>query len=833
MDILRNTIEAIFYHTPISVAANAVAGKINDPQLLALIKETIKWKDPSYTQSEIDLIDSVLSESWMHADDMGKATLLTRTVLILNEFSRQVLICDSYSHPIVDFDSLLRWRELSLCVGEDILTIPCLAKYDVTCGVETRSMLWPNVLDHNNFRLNAILDKELSDTHSHVNAATDIFAFNWLSLMNYMVEPIGTDKVKLNRDFLDGGMKMEYDRVERFSEFSLSLGEWVVVAAAIRVYIFSSLYTLPCEIKLKNIIEAFYDRERLENLNNLVRKEVASKGVDALATSNDLILDYAIRKANFQDGIPASPYMIHSGERGLLYQWFRKYYNNAGASRSQAGLILLYLLIQNKVRREFVQSNSLMGFSNFQEYQKMKFGFIPSGKLKVSYRELLFSYAVQTSLCSLSTHNLEARVCPNDLQHFVKADYKSAIFGTGLPLGNCSENNVTLVAHFIKKTDSAIPDDLTPRHSKLRSDLVTEIKTVVDEFKKALKEGPKKSIPIVGIDAASSELSCRPEVFAPFFRFAKSKGISNFTFHAGEDFYDIVDGLRTIYETVSFIGYKVGNRIGHGLALGTDPMEFYESRHNTVIIPRQILLDNLVWLKFFAAKHNILLNPSTSLMIEDYFHKLYAILKYPDVNDPMAKYRESMLLRGDYIENGNAGDAKEELEKSVLKSPVSPQYHNIADAKKLHKHYEVSKDCRIEGKKPEIVRFAKEYAKDVASVQEKLLQEIERQGIVIETNPSSNLKIGRFTRYDEHPIFKFHNVVGDTPAHSMVVSINTDDKGVFATSLKNEYSLIAIALRKQKDSQGNRLWSDLQIENYLTRIAHYGNISRFKVSDII
>ena len=48
----------------------------------------------------------------------------------------------------------------------------------------------------------------------------------------------------------------------------------------------------------------------------------------------------------------------------------------------------------------------------------------------------------------------------------------------------------------------------------------------------------------------------------------------------------------------------------------------------------------------------------------------------------------------------------------------------------------------------------------------------------------------------------------------MLVSINTDDKGIFYTSLKNEFSLLAIALRKERNADGTLKWSDLQIENY-------------------
>ena len=64
--------------------------------------------------------------------------------------------------------------------------------------------------------------------------------------------------------------------------------------------------------------------------------------------------------------------------------------------------------------------------------------------------------------------------------------------------------------------------------------------------------------------------------------------------------------------------------------------------------------------------------------------------------------------------------------------------------------------------------------------------------LAIECNPSSNYKIGEFETYEEHPILKFFNYGLSTPYanHDIAVSINTDDQGIFATSLEREYSLI-------------------------------------------
>lgn len=97
------------------------------------------------------------------------------------------------------------------------------------------------------------------------------------------------------------------------------------------------------------------------------------------------------------------------------------------------------------------------------------------------------------------------------------------------------------------------------------------------------------------IDAASSEFACRPEVFSQTFRFLRYHGFDA-TFHAGEDYYDIADGLRAIDEAINFLQLRSGDRLGHALALGIDAEKYYVSRHNNTALPTQWMLDNVVWL---------------------------------------------------------------------------------------------------------------------------------------------------------------------------------------------------------------------------------------------
>ena len=74
---------------------------------------------------------------------------------------------------------------------------------------------------------------------------------------------------------------------------------------------------------------------------------------------------------------------------------------------------------------------------------------------------------------------------------------------------------------------------------------------------------------------------------------------------------------------------------------------------------------------------------------------------------------------------------------------------------------------------------------EVASILQVYLQCIVlEKSITIETNPSSNVVIGPIDKYEEHTIHHFIK-------NGITASINTDDKGIFSTSLCNEYSLYA------------------------------------------
>lgn len=63
---------------------------------------------------------------------------------------------------------------------------------------------------------------------------------------------------------------------------------------------------------------------------------------------------------------------------------------------------------------------------------------------------------------------------------------------------------------------------------------------------------------------------------------------------------------------------------------------------------------------------------------------------------------------------------------------------------------------------------------------------------------------------------------------ALQVSINTDDQGVFDTSLENEYAIMTIALKKTKD-ENNQLLYDLEdIYAWIDYVRRMGITQSFK-----
>lgn len=126
------------------------------------------------------------------------------------------------------------------------------------------------------------------------------------------------------------------------------------------------------------------------------------------------------------------------------------------------------------------------------------------------------------------------------------------------------------------------------------------------------------------------------------------------------------------------------------------------------------------------------------------------------------------------------------------------------------------------------------YVKGVKAVQKAMGKDFASRGIGVETNPSSNLAISMAESYEELPIVQMYNKdltwdeekLRECP--QINVSINTDDKGIFHTSLENEYALMACAMEKVRDEKENLVYDRQMVYQWIDNIRRMGNLQSFK-----
>lgn len=816
MDYIRSAVKALFYDYPVDAAIDAISR--GAPLPTSLFSRIVNIRERVYTQATTDALNNKLRKSWMGVGIPLNGKEEMASVLQLPcHYANEVLRIDDSGNLKVDYEHLFKWNEMARYVGEELMTINYLAKVDCAGGYDRTNFTWNSVLPHNNKNLDEVLRNNggLCDIHLHFGATTDVFQLSWVSLMNnlqgnkqsfaQLSHPLG-NPIVVNRGY-------SFDNLYR----------WCVLAGMIRWELFKyyllgnkQAFGMRFDGDFHQISQQnpmFYTR-LIQNLQCLL----TDAGRRSLKTSDKQILDYAIIAQNVSKQSESSPFMVYHGERCILYKFYKDYWGGTDRSRGIAKFVFLYELIKNQFRRELVQVNEQIGLGNFQEFNGRKNIFVPSELNLVSKR-----HAVQTAMTD-EQDGIEVRIPPqNTVRNYLQlmnATYERHIFGGGeYTTVESLKKRMTFVVHFIKEKSES-----DNRYAKLRDKIKQKAELLIEGV---FKEEERRGIAhrVVGVDAAGCETNCRPEVFAHLYRYCKKSGMINLTYHAGEDFYDITEGLRSIEEAVRFLQLEKGNRLGHCLALGVNAKKYYAQRHGRILMPRQILLDNLVWLVKQAERFHIGMEKGIKEPILEEIYKLYGEIGYHLPFDLNSYYR-SMLLRGDDIVQYRSGFSNW-VTTAIDDSLFATEARMDNNSQQLCFEYFNDSTVYINGfKQADEFKVPFRYDVLISKLQNKMMDWIRRIGICIETNPTSNIRIGGIDRYDEHPIYRFIRV-GCLKRSNLIVTVNTDDKGIFSTSLQREFSLLACALTKQRIKGVRCKWADGKIYNYVGRLASAGKINRF------
>lgn len=820
------------------------------------------------------------------------------------------------------YEEIFSWRLLVRHLGEELALSARHAQWDYEHNKKKRDryeeFAWPYVTGHNNKQLNMLLHRGVSDHHCHLNGSTPYFHVSWVNLMNRIENSQYQENLRrMNpRKWSAEENKNRSRKRGKKHEPRAHYGELAQTRAAwIRLYL--------CEriLKKTDAEKRYYDLANVRSYEKwyplLMSRGRLQSELDSYIMQYGEKGDYILSMAGLKGTAFSTDYDILIGERWLYYRIFRDYVRpkqQRGLTDDDYHLFYLYLLLRIIIRRELVHVNDNMGFDNFQRIERRKSYFLGDYE---SNRKLT-RLAVNETLHKSSVCDLEVRIGPytelvKDLEGYVLSGEKESRVDRFLKLrAHRTQKNLEnrdkaddlqkqfyYVFHFLKRRDPSEGPDAYEniaglktgrfcRHLAQRNSYMKQAKEII-RFR---EEKPELACRVLGIDAASQELGCRPEVFASVYRLLgdhqvlyggrtspqKKLPALGKTYHVGEDYADIVDGLRAIDEAIRFLDYDCGDRLGHAMVLGVDVAYWYNQKHREISLSIQDYLDNLAWLYHVLSRCGTAdMNSLKERIVQDFDH-WFRLVYLSNVNEgdirtrmeyarkwymmtgedhgryqvhtcsfDITAYYHAWTLRGDdpicyidgYFKRPRGGTSLHAQERCKICTSFPRRFEDryVPEYSLLNYLYQFDYNVRREGARRIKVDISTDYIRAVEMVQSEMQQRIARMGISIETNPTSNVMIGNFREYGKHPILAFFNrgLPVKTPEEQdcaqIQVSINTDDRGVFYTDIETEYALLAHSVEQLTDENDDIRFKKQDIYAWLDNIRIMGMDQTFRPYD--
>lgn len=777
-------------------------------------------------------------------------------------------------------DKFKTWQHVSFHCGEDLFVSAMLADKNINSRYSHQHFQWDYILKSDFFSLNSLIAREkINENHFHLAGSAPMVDLSWIYLMNH---PFGQeDKYK---KFWENKESYYQSPISHRPSRQSDMETLVKIAAWIRLYLFekiilnrkkrdegNNIQENNLDINLYQIYLMLNGNAELAIHSTDIESAISLHLYDSQFSAFDTKIDYAITNDTNTDKDKNCSYI--TGERFFAYCCLKHIFEKPQDTFTQT-LYYFYLLIKHHFNRLFIQSNNKTGFHNFKEYTDRK-----DDLMDTKYYQMAINMAVQGNFCENSLEQLEVRITPKEKTQELRENinekdtssyFRSSritrferIFPNGVSghdprrYGDGTDKHF-YVLHFIKKRKPEWFEkdeyDNAPlcREYKNREKYKKEAQALM-QLRESGDEICKR---IFGIDAASNEVHFRPENFGPVFRYLSSYKIQQDvpwerripdlrkTCHVGEDFFDVLDGLRAIYEAIQFLELSQGDRIGHGVALGIDVEKWYK-RHGIITLPRQNKLDNIAWMLYMIRHWGIETSTAYYQELTTEFEKLYLDL-YEKESPGLKAYMEAWKMRGDDPECYSSHDPEE---KHLYGTTRWGRYR-IRDkelfknhAKKGDKVYEIYHryhfDTKLKARALESViqefrhEFEGEYVRLVKQLQVRMRSYLVRKGIAVESCPSSNFLISNLDEFNEIPTFQLFPIKENT-ANGLIrmnLCINTDDQGVFYTSLTKEYTMLAATMREVMEN-GIRRYSDDEILSWIKHLIDNSKQLCFRTGDV-
>lgn len=660
----------------------------------------------------------------------------------------------------VKYEEYMNWIGITNKINEDSIATLFIAE---NC-VNLPHLNWFQNIKHDNEKLNKELSKEKAENHMHLNGSGINFLFNYYALF---IEDSTSQTFSIKaHNFLN---LKDTKTITTLNDDKFGIMDMYRLKSLRWYFQNKETYNKEKINVLINILEAEYCWELdSETKYEIFKTNVSSKKMKKFETKQD-VFDFLQIEREFQ--IKTIKELDGNFEEYLYY---------------------LYLYYKNGFEQLLIERNKYDGFAYFKAFEERKDYFFSSPVFEYNY---LFALIIQYAEYDNVT-KLEFRTAPkSNAEDMVKKvrNIKKIVDLTGVNLEICN------VIHYIKSESK--------KHS-------TKIQWQKQQG--AVIRAMNYESLIVGVDTANYENKTTPDsygyILRRHFEGQQNRYHPKLTNHAGEDFSTLLSGIRHIEENITFLPYTQGSRIGHCLALYLNADKYYKDNIIKVLTVEEYI-SNYVWLQ----------QQLIEFRYED-FEFTYRLEKFVDaklnwlsseiknkcginINVTLAEYFASMQLRSDNPNKYQKIDSLPNYDAIIRDSLhlPNPDYNmqnqlykealSIDNAKILNHMYHWNKEYKkiiyqkIEDNITNITSISTdEFIKSVNFVRLKMIELLDRKGIVSEVNLTSNYLITPLKKYGDHSLFE------DKIKNEMVLC--TDDSGVFNTSLYKEYSIFAKVLEE-------------------------------------
>jgi hypothetical protein len=448
-------------------------------------------------------------------------------------------------------------------------------------------------------------------------------------------------------------------------------------------------------------------------------------------------------------------------------------------------LVAQYLRLYARIWRWVVLDPGVPGLDWFKIWQRHK------GLLKLDESKTLL-HALESERESANLKSVEWRISPDAIKT------RQLICGAvqllrGIPPEDRPE--LGFVMHFSK------PDDDKPQGADTRGIAwARKAQVKAQEMAELLERTPETLIFLRGVDLCNRELAlplwptllplrtlvragqaAHQELEGRARGWGRLDGLRA-TIHMGEEFHHLQDGLRRLDELVSYGVLHKGDRVGHGLALGTAPARWCAARTH-VLCPRGSRLDDLLWEWSLVADRRIRCIAERMTWLEAEILRLASVI-YPQEDDlTLSTLRKARDLRHD------ADRVDDFLNGYTLAATLRAE--GLARAWMIDPSFQPAID------EPIVVELHPQDGEVLAALQAEVARSFAAHHITVEANPSSNLIIGGLDELSVHPMFQLQPPAGKSRTPAVSVSINCDNLLVSDTNLAQEYRRTLHALQRR------------------------------------